>query len=157
MSQPHKICPRCQTPAAVDAQFCSRCGHGYRTQFQQDQTVLGAPQPPYQAPYQPPPPPGYPYGQQPPSYGPRPDFIQVAPGTHSSVTAMLMTLLIVGAGQWYNKQIIKGVVLLVVSMALLVITGCLAVFVIYPVAMIDAYQVGARLNRGEPVGQWQWF
>lgn len=30
---PHKLCPRCQTPAPLDARFCSQCGRQYRTQF----------------------------------------------------------------------------------------------------------------------------
>lgn len=30
-----KICPKCQQPAALDAQVCGACGHQYRTQFTQ--------------------------------------------------------------------------------------------------------------------------
>lgn len=32
--QPCKLCPRCQTPHALDATQCSQCGHLFRTQFQ---------------------------------------------------------------------------------------------------------------------------
>ena len=33
MTMPHKLCPRCQAPAPLEARFCSRCGRQYRTQF----------------------------------------------------------------------------------------------------------------------------
>ncbi|HZT44145.1 MAG TPA: zinc ribbon domain-containing protein [Chthonomonadaceae bacterium] len=33
MTMPHKVCPRCQTPAPLEARFCSQCGRQYRTQF----------------------------------------------------------------------------------------------------------------------------
>lgn len=33
MENPRKLCPQCQTPAPVEAGFCGRCGHQYRTQF----------------------------------------------------------------------------------------------------------------------------
>jgi hypothetical protein len=36
---PQKACPRCHTPSPLDAGFCSRCGHQFRTQFQ-DRTQL---------------------------------------------------------------------------------------------------------------------
>lgn len=44
MSQPCKICPRCQTPADLQAPTCSNCGRIYKTAFPQnpDRTVLGA-------------------------------------------------------------------------------------------------------------------
>lgn len=41
-----KLCPRCRTPAAVDAPFCAACGHRYRTYFPPpaDQTLPVRPQ-----------------------------------------------------------------------------------------------------------------
>lgn len=42
MSQPHKICPTCHSPAEIQAPQCLACGHGFRTQFAPvDQTRLG--------------------------------------------------------------------------------------------------------------------
>jgi hypothetical protein len=29
----HKICPKCQSPAPLEATFCGQCGRQYRTQF----------------------------------------------------------------------------------------------------------------------------
>jgi len=43
MTQPSKICPACQQPAPLDAQFCLRCGHGFRTQFVPQQTMMQFP------------------------------------------------------------------------------------------------------------------
>lgn len=50
MTQPAKICPQCGQTTALDAPFCLRCGHAYRTQFVFPQ----APPLPTQ-PYSPPP------------------------------------------------------------------------------------------------------
>lgn len=38
--QPHKICPRCHQPAAVNAALCMSCGHQYRTKFDQTSPAL---------------------------------------------------------------------------------------------------------------------
>jgi len=46
MTQPYKLCPKCQQPAALDAPTCSRCGRVYRTRFstaQQTQMVAAPP------------------------------------------------------------------------------------------------------------------
>ena len=71
VSQPHKICPRCQTPAELQAPQCSSCGRQYRTQFPQnpDRTVLaGSEAPPaYPVDYQAP---GYPQPYDAPAGGP---------------------------------------------------------------------------------------
>ena len=33
MTQPYKVCPQCNIPAALDARTCTHCGRAYRTQF----------------------------------------------------------------------------------------------------------------------------
>ena len=45
MSQPFKICPQCQTPAALTDMVCAKCGRQYRTQFgpPAQQTISVAP------------------------------------------------------------------------------------------------------------------
>lgn len=43
--QPTKLCPRCQQQAALEALYCLRCGHQYRTQFSAQQTQLNMPTP----------------------------------------------------------------------------------------------------------------
>lgn len=42
----HKICPKCRTLAPLDAQYCSNCGHKYRTQFMPPQGPPGPATPP---------------------------------------------------------------------------------------------------------------
>ena len=51
-----------------------------------------------------------------------PGMIQVPAGTHSVGTAVLLALLITGLGQLYNKQAMKGLVILVASVILAVFT-----------------------------------
>lgn len=45
--QAYKVCPQCQTPAAIDAPQCASCGRVYRTQFAQpvNQTTVIPAQP----------------------------------------------------------------------------------------------------------------
>ena len=40
---PQKGCPKCSTPAALDAAFCSRCGHQFRTQFTNQTQIITPP------------------------------------------------------------------------------------------------------------------
>lgn len=161
VSQLHKICPRCQTQALIDAQYCSRCGHGFRTQFQPDQTVLGVP--PHQTPYQPPQPPaGYPYGAQHPYAPPGPYHssrggIQLPPGYHSPGVAVLLSLLLTGGGQMYNRQVPKGVAVLVGTIFIAIGTAGFGVVPCLVLAAVDAFRIADRLRAGEPVGHWQWF
>lgn len=188
MSVPQKLCPRCHTPAQLQAAFCAQCGHVYRTKFAEDRTqivtqdpptqvipvaspppgqALAPMQPPYppagqfpaqhlQPPYQQPYPPQY---QQPPYYAPlRPDVLQVPPGTHSPVWAVLLSLLcLVVGGQLYNRQYVKAVVILAVALIGGAVTGGAFTLLTWIVCPIDAGCIASRLNRGEPVGQWQFF
>lgn len=48
MTQPYKICPQCQEPAAVAATQCARCGRIYRSTSPQQTQVFA--NPPAQAP-----------------------------------------------------------------------------------------------------------
>ena len=121
-------------------------------------------QPPYPPP---PPPPGYypppgsppqpptPMGYYPPTM--RSDDIWVPGGMHSPGLGVLFGLLLVGGGAFYNRQYIKGVVMLVGAMFLGIMTLGFAFLVTWPVSAIDGYMVAQRLQRGEVVGQWQWF
>jgi len=89
-------------------------------------------------------------------YG-RPGLIQKYPGSHPPGVAVLLSFLLVGAGQMYNGQVAKGILLLLTAIACAVATGGLSVFLTYPLALIDAAAVAGKLNRGEGVHEWQWF
>lgn len=86
-----------------------------------------------------------------------PGMIQVPAGTHSVGTAVLLALLITGLGQLYNKQAMKGLVILVASVILAVFTCGLSLLLTHPFAFIDALMIAQRLNRGEAVREWQCF
>jgi TM2 domain-containing membrane protein YozV len=86
-----------------------------------------------------------------------PGLIQVPAGTHSVGTAVLLALLITGLGQMYNKQAMKGLVILFVSVILAVCTCGVSILLTHPFAFIDAILIAQRLNRGEAVRDWQCF
>lgn len=79
------------------------------------------------------------------------------PGTHSVAAAVILALLFNGAGQMMNKQVTKGIVLLLSAIVLGVVTLGVVWLVITTLALVDAICIANRLNRGEPVGPWQWF
>jgi hypothetical protein len=84
--------------------------------------------------------------------------ITVQPGSHSVVCAVLLSLLcICCAGQFYNRQFAKGLVLTLAAIVCGVITLGWSMLITWPLFLADAGCVAARLNRGEPVGQWQFF
>ena len=158
MTQPFKICPQCQEAATMSAASCARCGRVYRTtappSMQQTQ-VIQPPQyqqPPYPPQYPPQAPPPTPYSQSPPT------GISVQPGYHSPMVAVLWGFLCcLPFGQFYNKQYAKGLVMLLVFFGLAFFTYGLAWIIAWPLALMDAYRIADRLNRGETVGEWQSF
>lgn len=86
-----------------------------------------------------------------------PGIIQFPPGTHSVGTAVILALLITGLGQVYNKQAMKGLLILFVSVILAVFTCGLSILLTHPFAFIDAILIAQRLNRGEAISEWQSF
>lgn len=78
--------------------------------------------------------------------------------SHSVVIAVLLNFCcIFGLGQLYNGQAIKGIVMILVSMVCAVITHGVSILVTFPVGVIDAGMIAARIQRGERVSDWQWF
>src|SRR6185503_17543412 len=65
-----------------------------------------------------------------------PGIIKVQPGTHSVGTAVLLALLITGLGQIYNKQGMKGLVILLISVVLAVCTCGISILLTHPFAII---------------------
>jgi TM2 domain-containing membrane protein YozV len=90
---------------------------------------------------------------QPPS--PQPKMIQPSSPPKSPVLALILSLLLLGgAGQIYLGQVTKGIVLIVASLLL----SCIGIGVIvWIVGVIDAYMIGQKLERGEPVEEWEFF
>ena len=88
-----------------------------------------------------------------------PAFIQCYPGTHSVTAAVLLALFFGGwAGMIVNRQIAKGLLFgLLGGMAVSVLTCGWGLIIWYPLTVIDAIVIACRLNRGEPVREWQFF
>ena len=64
-----------------------------------------------------------------------------------------MSAIIVGVGQIYNGQIVKGLIFLVVAVIFgLTGIGIIISIVIWLYAIYDAYTIAQRINNGESVG-----
>lgn len=101
-------------------------------------------------------------------------MIQLPPGKQKPWLAVLLSFLLIGGGQLYNRQVLKGFILLGAFITTFVYLLFL-VFDAYPnrlpitpwwpyffeavpfLLALDAYRIAARLRRGEPVRRWQWF
>jgi TM2 domain-containing membrane protein YozV len=83
--------------------------------------------------------------------------IQVQSGTHSVTLAILLGFFMTGTGQMANKQLAKGITLLIAAVLLAVPTIGMGAVIVWLVAFIDAICVANRLNRGEPITEWTWF
>ena len=64
---------------------------------------------------------------------------------------------IAGLGQILLGQTVKGIVLLLASIAFAVLTMGMSVFVMWPAMGIDAYLIAKKLKEGNTVGQWEFF
>ena len=57
----------------------------------------------------------------------------------------------------YLGQVAKGAVLLVSDIILSFFTAGIAALPFWIIAMIDAHQIGKKLEAGQTVGLWEWF
>jgi len=86
-----------------------------------------------------------------------PGYVQVTPGTHRPGSALFWGFLLTGGGQFCNRQPGKGALALVFAVCLFVPTVGIGTAFIWVLAMIDAYKIAERLDRGEMVALWQFF
>ncbi len=86
---------------------------------------------------------------------PQPKMIQPSSPPKSPVVALILSLLLAGgAGHIYLGQVTKGIVIIVASLLL----SCIGIgVVVWIVGIIDAYMIGQKLERGEPVEEWEFF
>ncbi len=82
---------------------------------------------------------------------------KIQPSGKSASTAMILSCLIVGLGQMYLGQVIKGVAMLLGAMVIGAITAGVAAIPIWIIAMVDANKIGKKLEAGQSVGEWEWF
>jgi len=71
------------------------------------------------------------------------------------VAAILSFLLLGGVGQLYLGQQKKGIILIVVSV-ILIWFFCLGIVPIV-LGAIDAYMLADKLQKGQPIGDMEWF
>ncbi|MDX1520052.1 MAG: NINE protein [Anaerolineae bacterium] len=76
------------------------------------------------------------------------------PPKNAVIAAILSFLLLGGVGQIYLGQTKKGIILIVATIVL----SCVGVGLILPIlGAIDAYMMGEKLQKGEAIGDMQWF
>lgn len=76
------------------------------------------------------------------------------PPKNAILAAILSLILLGGVGQIYLGQTKKGVILIVGTLLL----SCVGIGVIIPVlGAVDAYMIADKLQKGEAVGDMQWF
>jgi TM2 domain-containing membrane protein YozV len=102
--------------------------------------------------------PPQPYGQQ-SQFGhyAQPGIIQYRPGAYSQTGAIICAVLMTGLGQMINRQVAKGFVIILAAIVIGLLTLGVGAFVIWILALVDAITIANRLNRGEPVREWQCF
>ena len=79
------------------------------------------------------------------------------PPKDPALMGLLSGCCIMGLGQMMLGQVGKGVVILLGSIVLNVLTVGVASFVVLPLAGIDAYLIAKKLREGQAVGQWEFF
>ena len=76
------------------------------------------------------------------------------PPKNPILAAVLSLLLLGGAGQIYLGQQKKGIILIVATLVL----SCIGIgFIVWIVGVIDAYMLADKLQKGEAIGDMQWF
>jgi TM2 domain-containing membrane protein YozV len=83
--------------------------------------------------------------------------MQIQPSTppkNPIIAAVLSLLLLGGVGQMYIGQMKKGVILIVAT----VVLSCIGIGVVIPIlGAVDAYMLADKLQKGEAIGDMQWF
>ncbi|NLB94505.1 MAG: serine/threonine protein kinase [Armatimonadetes bacterium] len=137
-----RFCAHCGMLRQPGSTRCARCGRVWQTATD---AAPYSPTPPYEGPGN--------------SWPMRADeLIRVTPGSHSPVVAVLLSILcLICGGQFYNRQYLKGVVILLGAIVLAPVTEGVSTILAWILGPIDAGLIAGRLNRGETVTKWQWF
>ena len=76
------------------------------------------------------------------------------PPKNPIIAAVLSLILLGGVGQIYLGQQKKGIIIVVVTLLL----SCVGIgFITWIVGIIDAYIMADKLQKGEAIGDMQWF
>ena len=137
-----KICRKCRRINLRSAQYCSECLYPFLAHF--DQTASRRPASVH-------------------SYVPLGSLPKVAPAAQDVTMAAQLSVVLPGAGQMYNAQLAKGVVLLILfllTLALAVVIKLIAIIagcLLWLVSIVDAAIVAGRIIEGEAMGPWRWY
>ena len=76
------------------------------------------------------------------------------PPKNAIIAAVLSLILFGGVGQIYLGQTKKGIIIIVAS----IILSCVGIgFITWIIGIIDAYMMADKLQKGETIGDMQWF
>ncbi len=78
------------------------------------------------------------------------------PPKNAIIAAILSLLLLGGVGQLYLGQSKKGIIL-IVAWVLLWLIPCIGPIIASIVGAVDAYIMADKLQKGQPIGDMQWF
>lgn len=107
-------CPQCRTENRADSRFCVNCGATLNVAPPPDEGIRGR----------------------------RPSVAKKYAQNKNSTMALLLSLIpLPGIGQFYNRDVMKGVVMLVGAFFLGSITAGVGYLAIWIWAVVDAYQV----------------
>lgn len=155
------ICPKCNAENPEDSKYCMKCGTLLSPPGEAEEKVPPeVPPPPYQAPpYQTQP--GHQPASQQPGRPPGDNLIQPSTPKNPILCAVL-SFILPGVGQMLIGQTVKGVVLLVIAFGLYFILGMACIGIILGLleaayVAVDAYFLAQKLNRGEPIKQWEFY
>lgn len=94
--------------------------------------------------------------QQRPAPRPGTGDILRTPGDHAPWLALVLCIFLWGAGQMYNRQVLKGIAVTLLLIALVKISILLQILV-WVCVCVDAYTIGRKINEGREVGYWETF
>ncbi|WP_233153164.1 hypothetical protein [Lysinibacillus odysseyi] len=77
--------------------------------------------------------------------------------TTNPILMGLLSFLLVGLGQMIMGQVTKGIVILVGSIVLAFFTFGLSTFITTPISIIDAVLIAKKKQRGQLIGEWEFF
>ena len=76
------------------------------------------------------------------------------PPKNAIVAAILSLILLGGVGQMYLGQTKKGIIIIVAT----IILSCVGIGLVLPIlGAVDAYMLADKLQKGESIGDMQWF
>jgi hypothetical protein len=75
----------------------------------------------------------------------------------SLTIACLLSLLLIGVGQIYLGQIVKGVALLFFTACFGLMVSMAGIVALWGIGILDSFLIGKKLGQGQPVRRWEWF